>query len=561
MEKKVGRNKIKQVKQRHDPDDDINPKNTSSSRYSDTSGLKDYVFHQIIPSFMYIWKHDQEKSYKHVDVPKRSAKNNMDPNDFISHLPDDILHHIISLLPFKSAVRTSFLSTHWKHLWKEALLDSVHDVITIEAAITAITSFVDDFDTRHRPRNKWGLIFELGHGRGSLVASISSNSSLKLDFSAGKQEFPMPFDLFLKLNLAPPNRLSRRYMFDWLLEENHPSQREQPPSNTMRVKSLHLISVSHLSNMAVSSLVPKLPFLRSLTIAKCNGLQSLQIKEAKGLRKLVVLDCPHLQSLSFEGSSLKSFRYRGNLVSFRFRGKCNCFPLIRFCECGLLLDDAMIDIRQGALTQWTWDFEIETPFSRGLRKGNHCDCANKYKCFNSILRSIKDVQSLTMCRWFYETTMCNKLPFSSRCPEYYLSVLELWWIDCSMERESINALLCFLKLCPNLKRLNITLDPKCYNLPSTGKFSTSVIVPDKLDDLKVVKIEGFANEEKENFMARRLIPLFGENNPVIISKPNGKCLKHLVKMAKLEKKGKYPYKFEMVENVDENFPDHVHINI
>ncbi|KAK8299446.1 hypothetical protein V6Z11_D05G323900 [Gossypium hirsutum] len=524
MEKKVGRKKIKHEKQRHDPDDDINPRNTSSSRYSDTSGLKDYVFHQIIPSFMYIWKHDQEKSYKHVDVPKR---NNMDPNDFISHLPDDILHHIISLLPFKSAVRTSFLSTHWKHLWKEALLDSVHDVITIEAAITAITSFVDDFDTRHRPRNKWGLIFELGHGRGSLVASISSNSSLKLDFSAGKQEFPMPFDLFLKLNLAPPNRLSRRYMFDWLLEENHPSQREQPPSNTMRVKSLHLIS----------------------------------IKEAKGLRKLVVLDCPHLQSLSFEGSSLKSFRYRGNLVSFRFRGKCNCFPLIRFCECGLLLDDAMIDIRQGALTQWTWDFEIETPFSRGLRKGNHCDCANKYKCFNSILRSIKDVQSLTMCRWFYETTMCRKLPFSSRCPEYYLSVLELWWIDCSMERESINALLCFLKLCPNLKRLNITLDPKCYNLPSTGKFSTSVIVPDKLDDLKVVKIEGFANEEKENFMARRLIPLFGENNPVIISKPNGKCLKHLVKMAKLEKKGKYPYKFEMVENVDENFPDHVHINI
>ncbi|KAL1172156.1 hypothetical protein V6Z11_A05G330800 [Gossypium hirsutum] len=485
MEKKVGRKKIKQEKQRHDPDDDNNPRNTSSSR------------------------------------------NNMDPNDFISHLPDDILHHIISLLPFKSAVRTSFLSTHWKHHWKEALLDSVHDVITIEAAITAITSFVDDFDTRHRPRNKWGLIFELGHGRGSLVASISSNSSLKLDFSAGKQEFPMPFDLFLKMNIAPPNRLSRRYMFDWLLEENHPSQSEQPPSNTMRVKSLHLIS----------------------------------IKEAKGLRKLVVLDCPHLQSLSFEGSSLKSFRYRGNLVSFWFRGKCNCFPLIRFCECGLLLDDAMIDIRQGALTQWTWDFEIETPFSRGLRKGNHCDCANKYKCFNSILRSIKDVQSLTMCRWFYETTMCKKLPFSSRCPEYYLSVLELWWIDCSMERESINALLCFLKLCPNLKRLNITLDPKCYNLPSTGKFSTSVIVPDKLDDLKVVKIEGFANEEKENFMARRLIPLFGENNPVIISKPNGKCLKHLVKMAKLEKKGKYPYKFEMVENVDENFPDHVHINI
>ncbi|MBA0808964.1 hypothetical protein Gohar_024661, partial [Gossypium harknessii] len=160
------------------------------------------------------------------------------------------------------------------------------------------------------------------------------------------------------------------------------------------------------------------------------------------------------------------------------------------------------------------------------------------------------------------TSICKKLPFSSRHPECYLSQLkELWWIDCSTERESINALLCFLKLCPKLERLYVTLDPKCYNLPSTGKFSALVTVPDKLYDLKVVKLEGFADEEKENFIARRLIPLFGENNPVIISKSKGKCLKHLVKIAKLEKKGKYPYKFKMVKNIDEKFLDHVHMKL
>ncbi|MBA0596308.1 hypothetical protein Gorai_013134, partial [Gossypium raimondii] len=58
-------------------------------------------------------------------------------------------------------------------------------------------------------------------------------------------------------------------------------------------------------------------------------------------------------------------------------------------------------------------------------------------------------------------------------------------------------------------------------------------------------------------MARRLLPLFGDNNPIIISKSKGKYLKHLVKVAKLEKKGKYPYKFKAVENVDENFSDHL----
>ncbi|KAG4148694.1 hypothetical protein ERO13_D05G300800v2 [Gossypium hirsutum] len=512
MGKKGRSKKNNQDKQRHDLDDD-NPRNTSAS-----------------------------------------SNNSMDPNDFISHLPDNILHQIILFLPVQSAVLTSFLSTHWKHLWKEALLEPVHDVVTMEAAIEAIKSFLDDFDTHYRPRNKWGFIFELGHGRGILVSSISSNGSLKLDFSASKPEFPRPFDLLLKLDLAPPNA------YWWLLEENHSLQTQQPSSNTTKVKSLHLISVSHLSNVAVSSLLPNLPFLRSLTIAKCNGLQSLQIKEAKALRKLVVLDCPHLQSLSFEGSNLKSFRYRGKLVSFQFRDNSAFWG-----DCWFFLEDVMVDIRQGSLTQWTWDFETETSFFRhhyGLCKRNHWGCTSKYTCFNSILRSIKNVKSLTICRWFYETSICKKLPFSSRHPECYLSQLkELWWIDCSTERESINALLCFLKLCPKLERLYVTLDPKSYNLPSAGKFSALVTVPDKLYDLKVVKLEGFADEEKENFIARRLVPLFGENNPVIISKSKGKCLKHLVKIAKLEKKGKYPYKFKMVKNIDEKFLDHVHMKL
>ncbi|KAH1057563.1 hypothetical protein J1N35_035628 [Gossypium stocksii] len=61
------------------------------------------------------------------------------------------------------------------------------------------------------------------------------------------------------------------------------------------------------------------------------------------------------------------------------------------------------------------------------------------------------------------------MAFSSRRPKCYLSELkELWWIDCLMEREPINALLCLLKFCPSLERLYVTLDPKCYNLSNTG---------------------------------------------------------------------------------------------
>ncbi|KAK8579649.1 hypothetical protein V6N12_069963 [Hibiscus sabdariffa] len=494
------------------------------------------------------------KWFPHGSMIKRPRKPQLSPNDFISRLPDHILHRIISLLPFESAVGTCFLSTHWKHLWREALLDSVHDVISMEAAIEAIQSFLDSFYANHRPRirNKRGFIFEFKHGRAILFACISSIGALQLDFSAGKQQLPTPFDLLLELNITSPNSRSLFGFRGWTAG-----------NLKMELKSLYLISLSHLSNMAVSSLVPNLPFLKNLIISKCNGLQSLEIKKGHGLCKLVVLDCPHLQSLSFEGFNLKSFRYRGNLVSFHFIDSHTYhYGLFGMYALKLFTEDAMVDLRQGPLTQWAWDAHHFSPYYYSpCNEMKDCSCADKNKCFYSFLTSIRVVKSLTICRWFYEMSVCEMLLCSSGEPEYCLSQLqELWWIDCSMERESINALLCFLKLCPSLERLYVTVDPKCYKLPSTEKFS-ALVIPDKLECLEAVKLEGFADDEKEILMARRLIPLFGEKNPVIISKSHGKRLKHLVKVAKLEKMGKYPYKFKVVENVDEDFPDHVHMNI
>ncbi|XP_048131490.1 putative F-box protein At2g39415 [Rhodamnia argentea] len=37
--------------------------------------------------------------------------------DHISHLPDAIIHHIFSFLPFKDLVKTSVLSKQWRSAW------------------------------------------------------------------------------------------------------------------------------------------------------------------------------------------------------------------------------------------------------------------------------------------------------------------------------------------------------------------------------------------------------------------------------------------------------------
>ncbi|KAJ4884451.1 F-box/LRR-repeat protein [Raphanus sativus] len=47
-------------------------------------------------------------------------------SDFISLLPDAILHHILSYIPTEYAIRTSVLSKRWKHVWRETPSLSFH---------------------------------------------------------------------------------------------------------------------------------------------------------------------------------------------------------------------------------------------------------------------------------------------------------------------------------------------------------------------------------------------------------------------------------------------------
>ncbi|XXG59632.1 hypothetical protein AAC387_Pa04g1682 [Persea americana] len=51
---------------------------------------------------------------------KQNTPDHEKEEDRISQLPDPILHDIVSMIPFKCAVRTSILSKRWKGLWESA---------------------------------------------------------------------------------------------------------------------------------------------------------------------------------------------------------------------------------------------------------------------------------------------------------------------------------------------------------------------------------------------------------------------------------------------------------
>ncbi|CAK9176505.1 unnamed protein product [Ilex paraguariensis] len=323
-----------------------------------------------------------------------------------------------------------------------------------------------------RWRGFWNRVALLRHG--TIEDIDCAAKKLHLDFSKGEPEIPKQFFWNLVLNSVDPTY--------------------QPPSYANFVRSLNLTSVSYLTKEIVSSLVSNFQSLESLTIARCEGLLSLRVDVLSKLLNLTILDCPQLICLYIESYELQSLRYRGPLCCFLLRGVVD-------------LADAMLDFRSGP----GYDHY-------------------KYKHFDPLVEAAGDVETLTLCGWIFRAVILPP-------PSIEFSELkDLWRIDNSMEEHNIEALFTFLTACPSLKRLFITIDPTSYPPPSSlSKCYNKLGKQAKLRHLKVVKLEGFTEDENVILLKELLLEVFNVE-PRIIVATNGSYPRTIIKIPKHQRK-------------------------
>lgn len=388
--------------------------------------------------------------------------------DIISDLPDEILTHIISLVPcIESASKTRLLSTRWLHLWNMNTVEHQH--ASIDSIETLLLGFV--FSSVHYYPRK--LLFHPDEGLYELVATMGANMNLHLDFSHGG-------DLDQRSSL-PPTSFSLI-----LLPDSCPNSESK-----FSIRSIRLTSVDRLSSDMVSSLLYNSCFhtIETIEITNSRALSDTCVIYSRKLRQLSIIDC-NINSIDIIAKYLTSFRYRGKSPKM----------LLKISGC---FKDVMLDFRQGP---------------------NPVYDPSKHQCC-LLLSSLKEAQYISICQWTFEIM----IGLRSNTVPLFKYLKELWWIDSSMEDEKINSLITFLESCPFLEKLFVTIDPKCYSRPSKGIDMSHRSRKGPLRNLKMVKMDGFEHEEDELLLAYHIFNI-AEKEPAVVATSADSCTRRLVKV-------------------------------
>ncbi|KAJ4749947.1 F-box/RNI-like/FBD-like domains-containing protein [Rhynchospora pubera] len=264
--------------------------------------------------------------------------------DLISQLPNSILHSILSLLPIKDAVRTSALSSRWRHLWKAAplRLDSSSFDPNVQPPLNL-------FHVIRPPYWSWEAIFRVFHSHHGPIQSLSLTlftpsemdrfvesavqrgiRQLNLVASYYEGTYELPAFLLLcnslhQLSLrgcAFPQALPLS-IFPNLTElrlNSVPLPNDLLP-NCASLQTLLLATSSEGPPVSISS-----PSLRKLVfdvdssrteliIEYAPNLESLMLgEETTCFCKLKVLDAPKLQLLGFIHANFRAVQLGGTLI-------------------------------------------------------------------------------------------------------------------------------------------------------------------------------------------------------------------------------------------------------
>ncbi|KAL6857056.1 hypothetical protein ACP4OV_018438 [Aristida adscensionis] len=229
--------------------------------------------------------------------------------DRISSLPDELLHHVMSFLPARDAVRTCVLSPRWRHLWASARC------LNVDAeSFTNEMEFLIFVDTLLMSRDLVSLnsFWLRANGPGIFLESIAYIANLWIRHALKSNVQTLGIVDHDRNDVDDPDGPS---MFDLV----------HYPFTSSYLKRLHLCNV-RIDNSFTKKLFSGCPALEDLEIVNCpiyaTEFSSVTLKNLS----IDYVRCPFGEEVTLE--CLKIVINMPSLVSLRIGGLINAMPIL-----------------------------------------------------------------------------------------------------------------------------------------------------------------------------------------------------------------------------------------
>ncbi|CAH8312110.1 unnamed protein product [Eruca vesicaria subsp. sativa] len=238
-------------------------------------------------------------------TPSHRFRSN-DASDIISSLPDEILHHILSYIRTKYAIRTSALSKRWKHVWRETpslsfhchLPDHPNSISKTLATFTAPKMVSFDMDVTF---NNFSL--------------TSSHVDSWIELAVSRHAEKMSLIIIGSVNVLPDLFFTNSSVnqLSLTLGRGTYNNCDMIPKCTVLWTSLRNLSLKcfSLPDESLANILSGCPMLESLVLIYCHQLRHLDLSKSPKLTRLEItgqfygpskIVAPHIRFLKLIGS-------------------------------------------------------------------------------------------------------------------------------------------------------------------------------------------------------------------------------------------------------------------
>ncbi|PIA32014.1 hypothetical protein AQUCO_04700117v1 [Aquilegia coerulea] len=382
--------------------------------------------------------------------------------DYLSDLPDGVLHHVLSFLPIKDVIRTSFISRRWRYLWTSVPTLDFNGLV-----FSPKPKFINFVDSVLHRRDNCGIQkFCLRFG-GYYCTSTHAHAWILAAINHNVQELGLSFYALNSFEL---------------------------PREIFTCRSLTVLTLKlNYSTFYLPSFI-YLPFLKTL--------QLIQVTFSDDILSHFFYNCPMLEDVLIEDFLLK------DLTVLHISSTSLQTLNIDGIQKDLMFYNCMLESEIRILTPNLLSLEYKDSFKRNISLGNMSSLTNasidldfdmddsEQTCGCQAINLLKDLAS-AKCLMLSSAIV----KILSATPTVFLQLqtfsnLKRLKLTVDVSGQNIRAMACFLHLSPCLELLTIELSR------SRRWFNTNdVFEPQEaeyvVDHLKIVKIRGFLGSEQE----------------------------------------------------------------